>query len=144
MKRVIGVLGAALLLSGCTTFSRLTSYGGELADAHVTVVGHGYSVYVHPQDDTLLIQRRFAPGLMQSFGQGLTMGAAKFTEAMPYWRSAARAVLDEAGCEVGDVYLLDDRSWEARFTCPPGADIRRMAVERRAAWRAGLTGPAPY
>lgn len=136
---MIAVILVALPLAGCGAgFTRLTTYGGELADARTSVDGRNYSLYVHPSDDTILIQRGFGAAMGQAMVEGLTLNAVNMTEPKPVWRRAAEWLTDPAGCVVDDVYPLENISWEAPFTCPDDVDLRALVAAQRDTLREGV------
>lgn len=122
MRKILAVVTGALLLGGCGT-GRLLSYGGELSDAVVRMGPAAFSVYVHPTDDTLLIQRRIAQTSSDD-------GAALI-------RIVATQFLAPVECSVGNVSLITFGSWEASFSCPPDVDLRALVQQQRAALSAG-------
>lgn len=125
-------------LGGCASYSRLASYGNHLADANVYVDGKAYSIWVHPTDDDLLVQRGFAGAMGQSFVEGMTFGGVAPMAPKPVWRRAAELLTKPLGCAVTDVYSIDNRtSWEAPYSCPPGVDLRAKVDQQRVALRAG-------
>ncbi len=129
----------ALALAGCGAgFARLGTYGNDRADAKTRVDGREYAIHVHPEDNTLLIQRGFGAAMGQSLVGGATFGAVNMTEPMPVWRAAARWLLDPAGCEVVEMYQLERISYEAVYTCPAGVDLRKMVNDQRDRLRNGL------
>lgn len=143
------VFGLAILvagLSGCAAVSRSASYGMELADAQPVVDGRAYRIYVHPQDETMLIQRPVMTSLGKSFVTGATLHIANPGAAYGPWKQAADAFLAPVGCKATDVYSLggDTQTWEAKFQCPPGVDLRKLVRDERQSLRAGapLTLPA--
>jgi hypothetical protein len=133
----VGSLAIATL-SGCAGLSRTASYGNRLADAKTVVDGRGFSLWMHPTDHTILIQRAAAPAIGRAFIEGLTFNAAHFNEPKPIWMDAARTLTDPAGCAVTDAYTLDDRmTWEAPYQCPQGVDLRAEVMEQRDRLRGG-------
>ncbi len=117
---------------------RISSYGMTLADAKVHVNGHAFSVWVHPTDNDLLVQRGFGAAMGQSVVEGATLNAVNLMEPKPMWRAAAAQITDPLGCSVTDVYSLDNRiTWEAPFTCPAGVDLRAIVKEQRQGLREG-------
>lgn len=135
----VAVCVGALALAGCGAgFARLGTYGNDRADAKTSVEGREYALHVHPEDNTLLIQRGFGAAMGQSLVQGATFGAVNMSEPMPVWRAAARWLLDPAGCEVVEIYQLEQISYEAVYRCPEGVDLRQMVTEQRERLRSGL------
>lgn len=136
---------ALLILASCAGMSRMGSYGYELADAKVRVGHREYSLYFHPTDATILIQRGFGAAMGQALGEGLTLNAVNMAEPMPIWRAAADAVLGEVGCRTVDVYTLDNNiTWEATYTCDPAGTVDATVIaSNRSRWRAGLQVESP-
>lgn len=129
---------AALALSGCgASMARLSSYGTDLADAKTRVDGREYALSVHPIEDTILIQRGFGALMGQSVVEGATFGVVNFQEPMPIWRSAAQWLVEPVGCRIVEIYELERSSFEARYECPPGVDLRRLVADNRTSLRAG-------
>lgn len=128
----------ASTLAGCGAgFARLGTYGNERADALTDVDGRKYSLFVHPTDDTILVQRGLGGALGQAVAEGATLGAVSMQEPKPIWRRAADWLLNPVGCATTDVYELERISWEAPFTCPAGVDIRRLVQDNRTTLRQG-------
>ncbi len=141
MNKLLGMAMAAMVLAGCTTaMSRLGTYPQTLSgDAKVVVEGKTFKIWFHRKDHTLAIQRSFGASVGQSFVSGLTFNAINEMEAKPYWKAAAKAVLDQIGCQVTDVYSLDNRtSWEATYTCPADTDVIGQVLIHQSQWRAGI------
>ncbi len=139
--RLSGLVLAALVaqgVAGCASLSRMAEYGSELADAKTTVEGRSYSLFVHPLEDALLIQRGAGAAVAQSMAQGATLNAVNMMEPKPYWRQAAEWLTAPLGCALVDLYTLDNRmTWEAPYSCPDGVDLRAKVMEQREALRAG-------
>ena len=140
--------GGALLALACVTSScvtgigRINSYGMHLADARVVVGTHHYSVWVHPRDNTLLVERGLGEGVAAATKESFEHRDT--TDPTVYWRAAALAVVGPFGCKIDKVDPVDYRSaWEAAYSCLDGVDIRGLVPSHRAEWRAGLTAPAP-
>jgi len=137
-SRILAVIAGALLVSGCSAgFSRLGTYGYELADAKTVVDGRAYSLYVHPTDDTILVQRAAGAAMGQAIIEGSTFGAIDMTEPKPFWKRAAEWLANPLNCAVTDAYMLEGISWEAPFTCPAGVDIRAEVAANRETLRQG-------
>jgi hypothetical protein len=137
-RAALAALLALVALGGCTTFSRLASYGSRMADAKVSVDGKAFSIWVHPADNDLLVQRALGAAMGQGFVSGLSLNSVNLMDPKPYWKRAAELITAPLGCTVTDIYTLDNRtSWEAPYACPPGVDLRAKVAEQRAALRAG-------
>jgi len=122
--RLLGItVAGALALSGCAGTGRLMSYGTDMADALVRMGPAAFSVYVHPADDTLMLQRR--------------MSQTSNSDGPALITIAAQTFLDPVGCTAGSATPLAPGTWEVPFTCPAAVDIRALAQQQRAALRAG-------
>ena len=136
--RLVILIAAMAALGACASMDREESYGAKLADAKVQVDGRNFSIWVHPTDQALLIQRGFGAAMGQAVAQGLTMNAMNPQEPKPVWRRAAEQITGPLGCTLTDVYSLDNRmTWEATFTCPAGTDLRASVMAQRSELRAG-------
>lgn len=120
--RAGAVVCAAACLASCMS-SRLLSYGTELSDAVVRLGPAAFSVYVHPEDDTLLIQRG--------------IGQASAVDGVALIRIVGEQFLEPVDCDLGPIAPIASGSWEAKFACPAGTDLRALAANQRAALRAG-------
>ena len=136
----IAAVGAALAVTvGCAGGGRLESYPHGSQDADVVVRGHRFFVWFHRRENTLMIQRGFGASLGQALGSTLTFNAVNVSEPTPYWRAAATAVVDQIGCSMDEMHMLDNRiTWEASFTCPIGTDVDAAVKSHRARWRGGI------
>jgi hypothetical protein len=135
---MIASVALALALGGCASFDRMASYGNRLADAKVLVDGRGFSIWVHPAENDLLIQRELGAAMGQGFVEGLTFNSVNLMEAKPIWLAAAQQITGPLGCTVTDAYTLDNRTtWEAPYTCPPGVDLRAIVMSERPQLRTG-------
>lgn len=137
--KAAAIAAVCLGLAGCAGMGRTVSYGTERADAVTTIEGRRYNLYVHPTDDTILMQRPIATGAGQAFVSGATMGIANPGFDERQWKAAAEHFVAPLKCEIGDVYLLGKNSgtWEARFECPAGVDLRDMVIRQRGMLRQG-------
>lgn len=122
--RVALAAAAALTVAGCGT-GRLLSYGTQMSDAVVRMGPAAFSVYVHPKDDTLLIQRR----VMQTTNH----------DSAELIRIAGTQFVQPVGCSITEVRSIAAGSWEAGFACPPDVDLRALASEQRAQLQAGAS-----
>ena len=105
---------------------RTLEYGMELADAHPDLGGRRLSLYVHPREDTILIQAEIA---QQSESQLWDYGV---------WRGAAYWLVHPVGCTVGDPYPVAAGTLEVRFQCPPGVNIRELVARNRSTLQQGI------
>ncbi|MET4683911.1 hypothetical protein [Brevundimonas faecalis] len=122
-SRVLAAAAAVLILGGCASTGRLLSYGVELSDALLRMGHAQFSIYVHPKDDTLLIQRR----VMQTSNY----------DGQELIRIAAAQFLEPVDCTVTEVRLIAPGGWEAGFACPAGVDLRALVQQQRAALQTG-------
>ncbi|MGH6978829.1 MAG: hypothetical protein ACRED4_06025 [Brevundimonas sp.] len=101
----------------------MLSYGTELSDAVVRMGPAAFSVYIHPKEDTLLIQRRMSQTSAHDGPQIIAIAAQTF--------------LDPIRCQAGSTRSLGPGSWETTFTCPASVDVRALAAAQRADLQAG-------
>ena len=123
MRRIWLAAIVAAALAGCAGTGRMLSYGTELSDAVVRMGPAAFSVYIHPKEDTLLIQRRLSQTSGHDGPQLITIAAQTF--------------LDPIRCQAGSTRSLGPGSWETTFTCPASVDIRALAAAQRANLQAG-------
>ncbi|WP_453978584.1 hypothetical protein [Brevundimonas sp. Marseille-Q4549] len=123
MKRLGFAVTAALMIAGCASTGRMLSYGTDLSDAVVRMGPAAFSIYIHPKDDTLLIQRRMMQTSAHDGPELITIAAQTF--------------LDPIGCTAGPSASLGPGSWETTFSCPSSVDIRTLARQQRAALQSG-------
>lgn len=136
--RLMLVAGSAAALAGCASLGRMESYGNRLADAKTQVDGHAFSLWVHPTEDTIMVQRGMGGALGQGAISGLTFGAVDTAPMKPIWRRAAEWLTAPLGCSVTDAYSIDNKvTWEAPYACPAGVDLRKKVAEQRTSLRAG-------
>lgn len=130
-KLVIAALAAAVMVSGCAGYARVTSYPTKLADAKVSVGGMGYSVWFHRTDKSIMVQRAAGAVLAQTL---IELPGMSLQEPAPIWEAAAKRVLEEFGCKAAEVYRLEATSYEARYECPDGRfiDEAEIAPKREA------------
>lgn len=123
MKKLIVALILASGLAGCAGTGRMLSYGTELSDAVVRMGPAAFSVYIHPSENTLMLQRRISQ-TSNSDGPQLI-------------KIAAQTFLDPIGCTAGPASMLSAGTWESSFTCPSDINIRALAQQQRTALQAG-------
>ena len=116
------LLLGTVALGGCAS-SRMLSYGMELGDAVVRLGPAAFSVYIHPQDDTLMIQRGTA--------QANTVDSPQLIQIV------GTTFLEPTGCSMSTPSLIGPGTWEAAYVCPPSIDLRQLAADQRATLRAG-------
>lgn len=136
MVRAAGLIVLGFALAGCVAVSRSASYGMQMHPSTVVLDdGRNYRVYVHPTEDTILLQRPILKGMGQAAVRGATFHLAQPGEAYDPWKRAAAMFIEPLGCKVTDVYSLggDTGTWEARYTCPKGVDLRALVRERHGA-----------
>lgn len=124
MKKAVLAALMAMALGGCGA-GRMLSYGSELSDAVVRMGPAAFSVYVHPKDDTLLIQRRVAQTGSNDGPELIRIVASQF--------------LASVECSASNVAFIGPGSWEASFACPPGVDLRTLVRDQRTALQAGAS-----
>ncbi len=141
--RVLILLLAALTITACAGLDRINQYGNHY-DAHVIVGTRGFDLAFHPTQAALEVQRDTQGASAQAVLNGLTLGSAPMGDPEPYWRTAARAVLDALGCSITSLYSLDNTiTWEAQYACADGAPVSRaIIVAHREAWR-DMRAPDP-
>ena len=138
MRRALVAAVALALLSGCAGISRALSYGNGWADAIYTTQGKRYEVWMHPKDNTILLNGSIGDAMAKGVIGGLTLGIAGRDADASVWMTGARAFLDPAGCRVKDLYPVQlPDSWEVVYECPNGVDLRQLVREQRAALRDG-------
>jgi len=123
--RIRIILAAVLCatLAACGT-GRLLSYGGELADAKVRLGDAEFQVYVHPKDETLLVQRSLG---QISGGQDLSFE----------FQAAAARFLASVECRAGNATSISAGSFEVPYECDAGVELPQLVAQQRAALRAG-------
>lgn len=142
MKRLIAA-ACILGVTGCASMQRAASYSsdGQITfDGRLTVDGRVMSLSIHPQDDTLLVQRGIGDSAAAGALQGITFGLARGWKPDPRKIDAALAsFLQPAGCTTSPSYEMGatDTSYEARFSCPAGVDLRVLMANQRDALRRG-------
>ena len=125
IKRLV-VCAVALGLASCAGTGRALSYGMDLADAKVLLGAAEFQIYVHPEDDTLLVQR----SLKQIAG-----GQDSSVE----FRAAGAQFIAPLGCQTASIQLLAAGTYEVAYTCPEGTDLRTTVASQRASLRAGAS-----
>lgn len=133
MTRLITCLLLAALVAGCASMTRLNSYGARMSDARVHVGRAGFAIWVHPVDDTIVVQERLGGALAGAIGEGLTFNAIDTSPADVVSRHAAAAYLGHFGCRVVDSWRLEDISYEVRFACPDGVRPGRLRINGKRA-----------
>lgn len=139
MTRIALVLAAALALMACSNLARTLSYGTDWADAIFGVDGTRFEMYAHERDPTLLLQVSIGRAAAQGLLEGVSLGLANKGPAFAEWKSAAEWILTPVGCSIVDLYPLDQsHTWEVRYACPPGVDLRAMIGAQREQLRNGV------
>ncbi|MGE0740235.1 MAG: hypothetical protein AB7O98_02745 [Hyphomonadaceae bacterium] len=137
MRLRLGLLAALLSLAACASAQRTLTYPATWSDADVFVGQHRYQVWFHQTDSTILLQRGSPRPLGQLLAQNVTIYAADNSEAEPYWRAAADAVLQQMGCQATEITGADQMR-EAHYVCATAVDVGSEVAQRRAAWRQGV------
>lgn len=140
MLKVGMVIAGCVVLAGCGT-GRLSEYGYELADAKTRVNGQAFTLWAHPEENALLVQRDFGALAGQSAVEGATWGIADLKEPEAVWRKAAEWLLDPPGCTIDRFYEEGRTAYEAAYTCPEGVILRDLMQQYRANLRAGVPLP---
>lgn len=109
-----------------------------MADAKFVTAGRDYNVWVHREEDMLLIQRGNGAALRKGLVQGLTYGLVQGNDPYDAWKAAANGFVAPAGCKIEDLQpLMQQVSWQGRYTCPEGVDLRSLIVGQRTELRKG-------
>lgn len=127
--RIAIIAVSAIALTGCTGMGRLMSYGTDQAHAQVHVGRAGYNIWVHPSDDTIIVQERFGGAMGGALVEGFTLGAAETSPHLPIPRHAGALFLARFECSVEDAYELEGITTEIAFSCPEG--VRPSEVDAR-------------
>jgi hypothetical protein len=136
--RFLAVAVAVVLLAGCAGFNRILSYGNGWADGMYNAQGKRFEVWMHPKDNTILLNGSIGNAFGKGLASGATFGLAGRDPNYSTWMAGAKALLDPVGCKVLDLRPLQvQTSWEFDFDCPPGVDLRRLMREQREALRDG-------
>ena len=137
MRRSAAV-AAVLVLGGCANVSRMVSYGTGWADAIVTLNGVRMEMYTHPTESTIAMQVSMGRVLGQQVLEMVTLGLADNGPGIETWRAGARWLVEPAGCKVEELRPLDQAdTWEARYACPEGVDLRALIEAQRSTLREG-------
>lgn len=121
--RAFVAAATCVALAGCGT-GRLLSYGGQLADGKTRLGQAEFQIYVHPSDQTILIQR--------SFGQ-----IAGGIDHPHEFTAAAQQFVAPVGCTVQPSQQISAGSFEAAYRCPDDIDLPSLVAQQRSALRAG-------
>lgn len=136
--RGLAAVAAALVLGGCANVSRMVSYGTGWADAIVTLNGVRMEMYAHPSDPTVMMQVWIGRVMGQQVLEMVTLGLADNGPGIETWRAGARWLVEPAGCKVEELRPLDQAdTWEARYACPEGVDLRALIEAQRDQLREG-------
>lgn len=133
------ILAGMVLLAGCSNMSRTASYGTGWADAIYGVYGKRIEMYAHERDSTLLLQVSLGRAIGQGFIQAATLGLADDGPSFATWKAAAEWIVEPVGCEVVELKpLMQATTWEVRYRCPAGTDLRAMITAQREQLRRGI------
>lgn len=134
---VVGI--AVVALAGCSNMARTASYGTSWADAIYQVYGKRIEMYAHEKDPTLLLQLSVGRVLGQGALEILTFGLADDGPSFATWKAAAEWIVEPVGCEVEELKpLMQANTWEMRYRCPEGVDLRAMIMAQRDLLRRGV------
>lgn len=123
------VVLATLLLGGCETV-RYSMEFEQRPVAEYHAVGKFFRVFIHPRQDTLLIEGGWGQALSTGLVSGATLGLVTGNSAYQQWSAGAHWLVDPVGCEVRELHPVDQATtWAFDFHCPPGVDLRRLLVE---------------
>lgn len=120
--RLVFTVALCLTLGACGT-GRLLSYGGQTSDATVRLGPATFRVYVHPQDDTLLVQRALSQTTTNDSANLIGIVSDQFLAPVDCRREAPS--------------LISAGSWEVPFTCPREVNLRALVAEQRDALKDG-------
>lgn len=139
MLRAVAVIAACVALAGCG--GRLAEYGFELADAKTNVDGQAFTLWAHPREDVVLVQRDGVALMGQSAVEGASWGIANLKEPEQVWRKAAEWLLEPPGCSITQFYEMGRTAYEAAYVCPDGLILRDVMQQHRARLREGIPLP---
>lgn len=142
MLRFTAVLICALMLTGCASTSRLTSYRGAgiYSDAEVRLNGKIMTITLHPKEPFLLAQVTMGSAAFSGLLSGTTMGLAKGHRLDPRdVDRALQAFVQPLGCQMAPSRMIGGEhvSFEASYTCPEGVDLRAIMLSQRPALKRG-------
>jgi hypothetical protein len=136
----VALYGAvAMALSGCASVSHALDYGDlRLADAKFETEHREFSLWLHPEQDTALIEGRLVDNAVQGSTRWATGGLWNIRTPYAGWREGARTFLQPVGCEVLEMTpYKTDAVWEFRYRCPQGVDLRALVHAQRGDLRDG-------
>lgn len=137
MTKTLCAVALLVLLAGCAGMSRSMTYGNRMADAKYVADGKAFSVWVHPRDNSILIEGSWGSAAGIGALQGLTFNTVH-TSNFDLWRAGMEAFLAPVGCTGANLRPLDqDIAWEADYSCPDGVDLRALVAAQRSALRDG-------
>jgi len=125
----IAALFVALAIPATSHAGSLLSYGWRTAGAEETVDGKHFSIYIHPKDNTILLQPKM----------GALFHDIPAQWPLVVWRQAAEAFVSPIGCGISDVKAMTrtGATWEATYVCPDGVDLRALAESQRSDLKKG-------
>jgi len=136
------VLAGLFALAACGTAQRALLYDTGWPDADVHVGNQRFQVWFHEERPSVLVMRGQPRPLAQLMAENVTVYAQDPTLGILWWGAAANAVLMPMGCHATEVTGADQMR-EIEYVCQHQIDINAEVRARRAAWRAGVTAPAP-
>lgn len=140
MKAISAVVCATLVLGGCASVQRLSSYGMSGAQAQVAVGSKRMNVWLHPNEPALMLAATVADGMADGAVRGATLGLAGSGLPRPLAIDAAvSAWLQPTGCRATPVQEIGDQrtNFEATYSCPEGVDLRAIVNSQKASLMRG-------
>lgn len=136
MKRLVTIATAALMMTGCASVQRLSSYGTGQADAQIGVQGRRMNVWLHPSEASILTGMTVGDAAGGGFLRGATFGLAGGFKPDPREIDASLAAwLAPTGCSAAPVREIgkDSINFEAAYRCPAGVDLPALVESQREA-----------
>lgn len=126
MLRFFLVALTGLALTGCAGMGRLMSYGMDQAHGQVRVGSEGFNVWVHPSDNTIIVQERFGGAIAGAFVEGASFNLVESSPPKDIARHAGAVFLSRFGCRAHEAITLEDITTEVVFTCEGEARPHRV------------------
>jgi len=130
---------AAAAVSGCASLSHAADYGDlRFADAKFETEDREFSVWLHPDRDTALIEGRLVDNAVQGMVRYTSLQMWNMRTPYAGWREGARTFLRPVGCEVLEMTpFKTDAVWEFRYRCPAGVELRAWVEAQKSDLRDG-------